>query len=272
MPQTVDFDTPSAARIYDYWLGGAHNFAVDREAARAVTDAVPTAPAIAQANRAFLHRAVRWLTDQGIRQFLDIGSGIPTGGNVHEVAQRAAPDSRVVYVDLDPIAVAHSREILACDDRAVAIEEDLRRPAAILAHPKLRAVLDLDRPVGLLLVSVLHFVPATDDPYGAVQHLRDALAPGSFLALTHGAVDGFDRAAAATTKQIYQSTSGPTGELRTREQIQAFFGDFDLVEPGLVWMSQWRPDQGAEAGRPDGHPERSAFLAGVARKPAPPRS
>jgi SAM-dependent methyltransferase len=262
-PETTDLDRPSAARIYDYWLGGAHNFAVDRDAARKVIDAMPTAPAVAQANRAFLHRVVRWLASQGIRQFLDIGSGIPTGGNVHEIAQQIAPDARVAYVDVDPVAVAHSQQILAGNDRTAVIEEDLRRPRRILADPALRAVLDLDRPVGLLLVSVLHFIPDGDDPFEAVARLRDALAPGSYLALSHGAVEGFEDSVATATQQVYRATSGSTGNLRSRERIGEFFGDFALVDPGIVWLSQWRPERPSDVGD---DPRRSAFLAGVAQK------
>lgn len=229
--------------------------------------AMPSAPAVARANRAFLGRAVHFLADQGIRQFLDIGSGIPTAGNVHEIAQQIAPQARVLYVDVDPIAVAHSQQILADNDRATVIKEDLRSPQHILAHPELRTLLDLDQPVGLLLVSVLHFVADADDPYGAVTQLREALAPGSFVALSHGAVEGFGKAALATAEQVYRTTSGPTGGLRTRDQIQEFFGDFDMVDPGLVWLSQWRP----ETDEPDEHPERSAFLCGVAQKSSGPR-
>jgi SAM-dependent methyltransferase len=184
---------------------------------------------------------------------------------VHETAQRVDSDARVVYVDIDPVAVAHGRQILSGNDRAVAIMADLRDPDGILAHPELRAVLDLSRPVGLLLVSVLHFVPEADDPYAAVARLRDALVPGSFLALSHGAVEGFDPAELAAATQVYRTTSGPTGGLRTRAQILRFFGDFALVEPGLVWLAEWRPDRPANDAPP---PSRSAFLAGVARKPA----
>jgi SAM-dependent methyltransferase len=267
-PHNIDLDRPSAARIYDYWLGGAHNFAVDRQAADQVTAGMPNAPTVARTNRAFMNRAVRWLVDQGIRQFLDIGSGIPTVGNVHQVAQRIAADARVVYVDIDPVAVAHSQRLLAGNDRTAVIQEDLRNPREILDHPGLRAVLDLDQPMGLLLVSVLHFVPDVDDPHGAVARLRQALAPGSYLVLSHAAVEGFDRAAFATAEQVYRNTSGPTGGLRTREQILAFFGGFDLVDPGLVWLSQWRPEQPSDIDARDERPQRSAFLAGVAHKPA----
>src|SRR2546421_865213 len=163
-PETIDIERPSAARIYDYWLGGSHNFAVDREMARQVTSLVPETPLIMQANRAFLHRAARFLVESGIRQFLDIGSGIPTLGNVHEVVQKAIPDAPVVYVDIDPVAVTHSRHILAGNERVAVIQEDLRRPDRILAHPDATRLLDLDQPVALLLLAVLHFIPDDDDP------------------------------------------------------------------------------------------------------------
>jgi SAM-dependent methyltransferase len=263
----VDPYQPTAARMYDYYLGGSHNFAADREAAHGVIAAMPAVRQIAIANRAFLARAVRYLLDMGIRQFLDIGSGIPTVGNVHEVAQRAIPDARVVYVDIDPVAVMHSKHILAGNARAAAVLGDLRQPAELLellAKPELREVFDLDQPTAVLVVSVLHFVPG-DEAYEAVDQLRDVLAPGSYLAVTHGAAEGFDRAEAQAVQGVYQSTSTPGG-LRTRAQIATFFDGFELVDPGLVWVSQWRPE-------PEGpedfgaRPELSGILAAVGRKP-----
>jgi hypothetical protein len=268
VPEIVDMDRASAARIYDYWLSGSHNFAVDREAGDRVSAQMPHAPAVARANRAFMNRAVRWLVGQGIRQFLDVGSGIPTVGNVHEVAQRIAPESRVVYVDIDPVAVVHGQQILAGDARAVSIEADLRRPDELLARPELHTVLDLSQPVGLLLVSMLHFLPDDEDPYGAVARLRDALVPGSYLVLSHGALEGFEPAALDTVREVYQATSNPSGQARTREEIRRFFGDFELVEPGLVWLSQWRPDRLGDEDLNEEQARRSAFLAGAARKTA----
>jgi SAM-dependent methyltransferase len=265
-PREVDVETPSAARMYDFWLGGFHNFVADRTAANRMAEAMPSAPTVARANRDFLRRAVRWLVGQGVRQFLDVGSGIPTVGNVHEVAQEAATDARVVYVDIDPVAVTHSRQILAGNDRAAAIRADLRSPDMILSAAEVRATLDLSRPVGLLLVSTLHFVPDTDRPYEAVARLRDSLAPGSYLVISHGAVEGFDGTVLPTAERVYRATSSGMGGLRTRAQIHRFFGDFTLVDPGLVWLTQWRPD---DPDPPDQHPERSAFLAGVARRPDP---
>src|SRR5262245_52028145 len=176
----------TAARIYDYLLGGVHNFPADREVAQRVIDALPHVREGARANRAFLGRAVRYLAEQGIDQFIDIGSGIPTQGNVHEIAHAVLPQARVVYVDIDPLAVAESLDLLAQDDRATAVRADLREPDAILAHPGLRAVVDLDRPVGLLLFAVLHFVTDDDVAYEVVERLKRELVPGSYFAASHG--------------------------------------------------------------------------------------
>jgi len=261
-PEGIDIERPSAARIYDYWLGGSHNFAIDREVARQMIAVAPETPLIMQANRAFLHRAVRFLVEQGIRQFLDIGSGIPTLGNVHEVAQKHAPDSRVVYVDIDPVAVAHSRHILAGAERTVVIQEDMRRPERILDHPDVCGLIDLDEPVGLLLVAVVHFVPDSDDPAGVIGRLRDALVPGSHLVLSHFTGDGLTPEAAQRGDELSRRTPTPATP-RTRAEVQRLFAGFDLVEPGLVWSRQWRPEHPDEVGA---QPERSAVYVGVGRK------
>src|SRR5262245_61809531 len=184
VPVDIDIDKPSASRVYDYSLGGSHNFAADRAIAKALHAAVPDGPLIARANRAFLRRAVLYLIDAGMRQFLDIGSGIPTVGNVHQVAQRAAPDTRVVYVDIDPVAVAHSQAILTGNDRATAIQADARHPETILAHRRVRELLDFDQPVAVMLVAVLHLV-RDDDPAGIVAALTGAVVPGSYVAISH---------------------------------------------------------------------------------------
>jgi SAM-dependent methyltransferase len=260
-PEGIDLDKPSAARMYDYYLGGSHNFAVDREAAAKVIAAIPELPVLAQANRAFLRRAVRYCVDQGIRQFLDIGSGIPTLGNVHEVAQRATPDARVIYVDTDPVAVAHSQVILAGNDRAGVIQEDLRRPKEILTHPQLTGLFNMDEPFVLLMVSVLHFIPDSDDPLGILATFRDAMAPGSHLVIAHatdeGRVEQMQQLAS-----VYRSTRTPT-TMRTRAELTALFTGFELVDPGVVWFPQWRPESSDEV---DEHPERSAGYVGVGRK------
>lgn len=262
VPEGIDTAQPSAARIYDYWLGGTHNFAVDREIARAVTDAAPDAALIMQANRAFLRRAVSFLIDQGVRQFLDLGSGIPTLGNVHEVAQKGAPDAKVVYVDIDPVAVAHSRQILAGNPHATVIREDLRHVDAVLDHPDVRGTLDLDRPVAVLMMAVLHFVPDADDPGRLVARFRDRIVPGSWLALSHGTQDGMTREAAEIGSDLFNRTSTPFVS-RTLAQTRALFDGFDLVEPGIVWSVQWRPEHPDEVGD---RPERSAAYVGVGAK------
>jgi hypothetical protein len=261
-PEGIDIERPSAARIYDYWLGGCHNFGIDREMARQVTALVPDTALIMQANRAFLHRAVRYLVDAGIRQFLDVGSGIPTLGNVHEVAQRATPDARVVYVDIDPVAVAHSRHILAGNKLTAVIQEDLRRPEQILAHLDVRGLLDFDQPVALLLLAVLHFISDDDDPVGPVARLSEALAPGSYLTLSHGTADSLPEGASKRWVELFKRTPTP-GTPRSRGEVERFFTGFDLIEPGLVWAPQWRPEHPDEVGD---HPERSATYVGVGRK------
>src|SRR5512142_285091 len=259
----IDVHTPTAARMYDYYLGGSHNFAADRDAAEQVIAAMPNVRRIAQANRAFLGTAVRYLLASGVQQFLDIGSGIPTVGNVHEIAQQAVPEARVVYVDLDPVAVAHSVAILADNPGATAIRADLRQPDAILDHHAVRTTLDLTRPVGLLMVSMLQFV-ADDDAYRAVAHLRDALASGSRVVISHVTVDALPPASVAAATDVYRRSTTPSSALRDRTKILRFFEGFELVEPGLVWVSQWPPGTPADVGE---HPEDIAILAGVARKP-----
>jgi len=261
VPEGIDLSRPSVARAYDYTLGGAHNFAVDREFARQLIELVPDMRITARANRAFLHRAVRFLVQAGIRQFLDIGSGIPTVGNVHEIAQAAVPDTRVAYVDIDPVAVAHSRQILAGNPGATAIQADLRRPDDILGHPEVRALLDFDQPVALMLVAILHAVPDADDPFGIVARLRDALSPGSYLAISHATADRRADEMDEITAMFKQTTTPTT--TRTRDEVLRFFTGFELVEPGLVWSPQWRPDSPEDVGE---HPERMMMYVGVGRR------
>jgi S-adenosyl methyltransferase len=249
---------PSSARIYDTLLGGNHNFAIDRAAAEKLVAVLPSAAEMARANRAFLNRAVNHLLDAGVRQFLDIGSGIPTVGNVHEIVQRRVSDARVVYIDIDPVAVAHSAEILRNNPYATAVQADMRFPEAVLDHPAVRALLDLSRPVGLLLVAMLHFIP-DEDAYPAVDRLRDALPAGSYVVVSHGVLDTPADHAAADVMTIYRRTDVSTATGRTREQVLRFFGDTILEPPGLVWVHQW----------PAGAPEAAdmAVVGGVSRKP-----
>ncbi|MBV1946741.1 SAM-dependent methyltransferase [Streptomyces sp. BV129] len=246
-PRSIDISVPSVSRMYDYYLGGSHNFEVDREAARKAMEFLPGLPRIMQANRAFLRRAVRFAAEQGIDQFLDIGSGIPTFGNVHEIAQTARPGARVVYVDHDPVAVAHSQAVLAGNADAGVVAADLRKPQEILTSPEAARLIDLDRPVALLLVAVLHFLEDADDPHRAVAELRTALAPGSLLILTHASFEGIplpeERAEGAV--DVYRDIRNPL-VMRSREEIARFFDGFELVEPGLVHPPQWRPEAAPE--------------------------
>jgi hypothetical protein len=233
------------ARIYDYFLGGVHNCAADREAAKAITSMVPDAPLMARANRAFLRRAVKHLTDTGVRQFLDIGSGIPTVGNVHEIVEDSIPDGRVVYVDIDPVAVAESLNILERNDSATAVRGDVRAPEAILRHPRVKGFLDFGRPIGLLLVAVMHFVPDDAEAYAAVDRLRSALAPGSHLVMSHGLqvpAERRERPELLATHDVYKRQTTSQIRLRTREEFTRFFDGTELVPPGVVGVRQWRPD------------------------------
>jgi SAM-dependent methyltransferase len=260
-PEGVDVERPSAARLYDFALGGSHNFAADRELFRQLTVAVPDLAAQARASRAFLHRAVRFCVAQGIRQFLNIGSDIPTRGNVHQVAQRIAPQARVVYVDTDPVAVAHSRAILAGNDRVCVLQEDLRRTDEILGHPDVRKLLDFAAPMAVLLVAMLHQVPDEDDPAGIIARLRDAVAPGSYLVISHGTAESRPQAVTAGV-QVLRS-GGVPATLRTGEQVERLFAGFELVEPGVVMAPRWHPDTAESI---EEEPEPSIMVAGVGYK------
>ncbi|MEU9734546.1 SAM-dependent methyltransferase [Streptomyces sp. NPDC048002] len=261
-PRSIDISVPSVSRIYDYYLGGSHNFEVDREAARRAMDFLPGLPKIMQANRAFMRRAVRYAAAEGVTQFLDIGSGIPTFGNVHEVARAASSEARVVYVDHDPVAVAHSQAVLDGDEQTDVLAADLRKPREILASPQVERLIDLNRPVALLLVAILHFVEDADDPYAAVAELRDALAPGSLLILTHASYEGIPLAAerAEGTVGVYEDIRNPL-IMRSRDEIARFFEGYDMVEPGLVPMPHWRSDTAPE----DEDPWAFSGFAGVGR-------
>jgi SAM-dependent methyltransferase len=262
-PINVDLQRPNAARVYDYYLGGSHNFAADREMAQRAIDLWPQVPMIIQANRAFLRRVVRYLVRAGVRQFLDLGSGIPTVGNVHEIAQQHAPDARVMYVDIDPVAVAHARMILADNPRAGVIQADLRRPDQILSHQQLGDLLDLTQPVALLIVAVLHFVPDADDPARVVADYRKMLAPGSYLAVSHATDDAQRSRQAAEHRELYARTATPM-TMRSRDRISHLLQGWDLVDPGLVRLPLWRPDPTDES--PE-RPETFAGYAAVGRKP-----
>ncbi|MET7473630.1 SAM-dependent methyltransferase [Streptomyces sp. NPDC005648] len=261
-PLSIDISVPSVSRIYDFYLGGSHNFEVDREAARKAMEFMPGLPKIMQANRAFMRRAVRYAAGEGITQFLDVGSGIPTFGNVHEVAQSASPGARVVYVDHDPVAVAHSQAVLEGNEDAGVAAADLRKPREILDSDEVRRLIDLNRPVALLLVAILHFVEDADDPYEAVARLRDELAPGSLLILTHASYEGIPLPPerAAGTVDVYKDIRNPL-IMRSRDEIARFFEGYDMVEPGLVPMPHWRPDTAPQ----DEDPYAFSGFAGVGR-------
>jgi hypothetical protein len=234
------------ARVYDYWLGGKDNYAADRVLGDAIIAAMPSTQFAARANRAFLGRAVRYLAaEAGIRQFLDIGTGIPTAGNTHEAAQGAAPEARIVYVDNDPVVMAHARALMTSNPAGATafIQADLREPGKILARPELRATLDLGRPVALMLIAVLHFLTDAEDPRGIVAELLGALPSGSYLAVSHLTAD-FDPDSAAAAQAAGQR-SGVTYVPRSRDEVAAFFTGLDLVNPGVVPLLAWRPDGGA---------------------------
>ena len=252
------------ARVYDYLLGGSHNFLADQDAGRAIASVEPNAAGIARANRAFLGRAVRFLSQAGIRQFLDIGSGIPTQGNVHEVAQQADPGARVVYVDIDPVAIAHSKAILAGDQNAAIIDADLRDPEQILAHPGTRRLIDFSQPVGLLLVAVLHFIADADDPRRLVADAARRAGPRQLPRAVPRHQRGQARGGPGRREGL-QPQRGHPGSAPLAGGDRRLFDGFELVEPGLVYLSRWRPDSPADV---PSDPGRHWGLVGVGRKPA----
>lgn len=257
-------DIPSPARMYDYYLGGRDHYPADREAAEKVIATMPSGliRTAARQNRRFLGRAVRYLAaEAGIRQFLDIGAGLPTMGSVHEIAKGVAPESRIVYVDNDPIVIAHGREMLQGVDQAVIVQHDLREPEKILGDEWLRRTLDLDRPVAVLLVAILHFLADDEDPRRVIDTLLAPLPPGSHVVVSHATADSFPEMDEAV--QVYRKAT-ESAYNRTRGEVAALLDGLPLVEPGLVWLPQWRPD--ADTGLVD-DPGRSVCYAAVARKP-----
>ncbi len=256
---------PSVSRMYDYYLGGSYNFEADRAAARRAMAFLPGLPKIAQAGRAFMRRAVRFAMGEGVTQFLDVGAGIPafgTGTTVHEIAQQADDEARVVYVDHDPVAVAHSQAVLRDNASADAATADVRKPGDILALEPVGRLLDLTRPVALLLVAVLHYLEDADRPYEAVRELRDAMAPGSVLILTHASYEGIPVPAEQVggAVDVYRSIRNPV-IMRSRDEIARFFEGYDMVEPGLVPMPHWRPETAPE----DEDPFAFSGFAGMGR-------
>jgi SAM-dependent methyltransferase len=260
----LDPNSPTPARIYDYLLGGSHNFAADRAAARDMIAAFPELSRVLTVARAFVRRAVWFLAaEQGITQFLDLGSGIPTVRNMHEIAQAANPAARVAYVDIDPIAVAHARSILRGARQAACVQADLRDPAAVCAQPAVRSMIDFSRPVGVILSSVLHFIPGDDEAADVVGGYLGAAAPGSFLAICHHTSDSH-RADEARARDIYSSAVQPLIP-RSRAQITALFRGTTLVEPGVVLTPRWRPGPAGPGGAAGELPPYFGY-AGVGRK------
>jgi hypothetical protein len=260
LPPGVDVARPNAARVYDVYLGGAHNFEVDREFARKAKELLPDVDIVARMNRSYLQRVVRELSKAGVDQFLDLGSGIPTVGNVHETAQAINPDARVVYVDNESVAVAHSQMILEHNPGATVVDGDVREPLAILAHPETQRLLDFERPVAVIMCTILHFISDSDAPAAIVATYRDALSPGSYLAISHGTTD--NRPDLLAFGDAYRNTPNPV-TLRPLAEVEKFFEGFDLIEPGLVFTPQWRPESPHDVGD---QPERAGVYAGVGRK------
>lgn len=252
----IDPNVASPARMYDYYLGGKDNFPADREAADKVIAAHPEQHRLVKANRGFLVRAVRFMAEQGITQFLDLGTGIPTSPNVHEIARAVDPAARVVYVDNDPIVTRHNRALRATHDGVIGIEADIREPAGIIGHPELRATLDFDRPLAVLTVAVFHFIPGARE---ILDVLRGTMAPGSYLGLSTATTEGLGQAEIKAVEDAYAASSVPA-VFRTRPEIEALFTGFELVEPGIVPVGRWRDAE------PDTH---IRILAGVGRLPAP---
>lgn len=264
-PRGIDTKTPSVARMYDYYLGGKHHYPVDREAAEQVLTAFPELPSIARANRAFLVRMVRFMTQAGIRQFLDLGTGLPTQENVHQVAQASRPDAHVVYVDNDPVTLAHGRALLANDDHTIVADADLRHPEQVLTHPEVTGLLDFNEPLAVLFIAVLHFVTQEEDAAGIVAAFRDALPSGSYIGMSIANADVVDPEQRRQHEELYRSTTSQF-VFRTRAQIQDLLEGFDLVEPGLVAIPDWRPDS-AEQARVERAEAPTVGLAAVGRKP-----
>jgi hypothetical protein len=263
--QHFDPTVPNVARIYDHLLGGKDNFAADRQAAARLLEAVPDAAVAARENRAFLGRAVRFLADEaGVRQFLDIGAGLPTARAVHEIVTGCVPPARVLYVDNDPVVVRHAEALAGGLLGADAILADLRQPRDLLSYLTSRHLIDLGQPIAILLVAVLHFVEDREDPWAVVNCYKDLMAPGSYLVVSHVTADHLSAEAAAQARAAYDGASAP-GVPRTREQVAGFFAGLEMVAPGLVDLAAWRPAHLGPAAGP------AVFYAGVGRKTRPGR-
>jgi hypothetical protein len=268
VPPGVDASRPSPARIYDFMLGGTNNLAVDREALARAIAVIPELHDIAWANRGFHQRSAQWIAQRGVRQFIDLGSGLPTLGNTHEVVRAVAADARVVYVDVDPAVAVHSEELLAGHGGTAVVTADLRDPEAVLADPAVRSLIDFTEPAGLLMTAVMHFVADGSDPWGLVARYMAALAPGSYLALSHATADRLPPAAAQSARDTYANATAQM-HLRTKPEVERFFAGLDLVspyqgaDPALVHVGLWGCDDPDLA---DSDGSRWEY-AGVARRP-----
>lgn len=247
-PREADLERPSAARMYDWYLAGTTNYAVDREFGKKILNVFPIVQPVAQANRYLLHRIVRHLLGRGIRQFVDLGSGVPTAGNVHQVADEIAPDSRVVYVDYEPVAVAHSRILLdqhGDPARHAVVNADLRAPDEVWEQVLATGVLDPDEPIAMLQIAVLHFVTGDGEAERALERYRALLPAGSYLAISHATVDRAQPQRASEYLELvsmYEKTSNPV-RLRSWDEVQTLFGKFELIDPGMCWASEWHPEE-----------------------------
>lgn len=245
-PADIDLERPSVARVYDYWLGGAHNFAADRAVAQKTLETMPELRGVVLNHRAFLRRVVRHLLGRGVRQFLDLGSGIPTVGNVHEIVQATDPEGRVVYVDLDPVAVAHSRSLLAGNDHVSVLHADVRDWAGVLASDEVDKQLDFDEPVAVLMIALLHFVSDEEDPWDVVGGYRDHLSPGSFLAISHAGYEADEETEASRQARKIYNRDVTRMTFRDATEIRRLFDGFELVDPGVVRVPAWHPESPAD--------------------------
>jgi hypothetical protein len=266
VPDDVDLSSPNVARIYDYYLGGAHNFAIDREFAKKAIGVMPDVQALSWLNRLFLRRAVRYCVAQGVRQFLDIGSGIPTVGHTHEIAQAGAPDARVVYVDNEAVAVAHSEMILQGNPNATVVRGDAREPEEILTAAPTRKLLDFDQPIAVLMLALVHFIPDDQDPAGLIGRYRDAVAPGSHLIVSSVTTDHHPTEMEQFA-DLYRNGSTPLIP-RSAAEFGALLTGWELVEPGVSPLAKWHPsdEEPPAPGGGSGHADELGYGA-VARKP-----
>ena len=266
MSDRFDPTTPNLARMNDYLLGGKDNFAADRQTAEKALELAPELRVLMREWRRFIRRVVRFLADRGIRQFIDIGPGLPADENVHEIAQAKAPGARVAYVDSDPVVYSHAQALLADNRQTIAIRADIREPDEIIGHPELRKLIDLDQPVAILLLTVLQSIPDDEVVERVITELRDAMTPGSYLAIQHAVSDLCPEVTRALTS-LYQDEKAITGtrrasNTRTKAKIESLFNGLELVDPGVAYLPTWRPEPGAAVD----NPESVWLVGGVARK------